>query len=337
VITSIVFTSALLIHQLAIFFLPAAVFAIYVQDPHRSPNRWDRVRTACAFTLISGIGTLVVYAAAFLSVPRPSSFLAWITTRASDAQFSFHLFKNILISVSNWIQLFFIGRPSLVDYSELSALILIAICAMALLLWMRAVRRTVPWHFQIYQPVLFRFAATWFIVYAIFLLFWLPNNTFYKLFALPAIILAIASCILPKISWSAFSVFPVFVVFLGSFNLVFGIVPYSRLSANPAVEFAVRLNQVMRSGDWVYYSNFNTDDWLACYFNPQTRWEPLPAGPIIDDRLKKGAVIWLDTTAIDSLSKSSPGWLKNRTRNTDRRNLVNEKHHIEFWRLSPAP
>jgi hypothetical protein len=337
-IAAVTFASALLIHQLAIFFLPAAVFAIWIQQPRIKQRQWDPVRSVAKFVLISGTITLGVYAAAFvtLSASQPVTFLAWITTHASDAHFSFSLFRNTVISLRNWIQLFFVGRPSLVDYSSPISWILIAICIIALVSWIRALRRTGTWRLHIYRLPLFRFSLVWGTGYAIFLLFWLPNNTFYKLFALPAIILGLASCTPSKALSSRPSALPVFVLFLASFNLVFGVIPYSRLSANSAVEFAMHLSGVMPPGTVVYYSIFNTDDWLACYFNPQTRWEVLPPKAVVDNHLKNGTTIWLDTTAIENLSKTVPDWLQKRTLNTDRRELVTEKYHIQFWRLSPV-
>jgi hypothetical protein len=67
------------------------------------------------------------------------------------------------------------------------------------------------------------------------------------------------------------------------FNFTFAIIPYSRVSANQAVEFAFRLKPALANGAIVYFSDFNTDDWFARYFNPQTKWRPAQEAAIDAD------------------------------------------------------
>ncbi len=50
---------------------------------------------------------------------------------------------------------------------------------------------------RVQHPFPFYLALVWFAAYFTFFFFWLPHNTFYKLFALPAALLLVASCWTP--------------------------------------------------------------------------------------------------------------------------------------------
>jgi hypothetical protein len=314
---------AMLLHQLAIFFFPAALILLWRQE---TSQRWRR----CALYLaIAGGATLTAYIGAF-SVQSGSfslnSFLTWITSHSGDVAFSFTPGKNFAISIRSWMQVLLAGRPGLVRYSDPLTVILLLACAATLVLLLIAIWRGSRPSIAIYHRTLFVFAACWIAAYAIFLFFWLPHNTFYKLFALPGIVLLIASCWKPGPNPVALP----FVALIALCNLTFAIIPYSRVTANEAVAFALSLKQHLPSGSMVYYSDLNTDDWLVRYFNPQTTWRQV-ASPA--DVYEEGA--WLDTTAIDRFSRSDPAWFEKRTRHAEWRELVNTKHRIRFVRLLP--
>jgi hypothetical protein len=316
---------AMLLHQLAVFFFPAALVLLWQQ---RTNRRWRR----CALYLsVAGGVTLTAYIAAF-SIQSGgfslNSFCRWITSHSDDVAFSFTPGKNLAISIRSWAQVMLAGRPSLVRYSDPLTIALLILCAGALVFFVVAVGRRHRPRIAIYHPVLFAFSVSWIATYALFLFVWLPHNTFYKLFALPGIILLIASCSKPGADPSIRGPAIPLAAAIAVFNLTFAIIPYSRVTANEAVAFAFSLEQHLASGATVYFSDLNTDDWLVRYFNPQTSWRQVASSADV------GAG-WLDTTAIDRFSRSDPAWLEKRTRHAEWRELVNAKHRIRFVRLLP--
>ena len=300
-------TGAMLLHQLAFWFFPAALYALW----------WRSARRAAAvYAALAGALTLGAYAAAWRA-SSTSGFWAWMTSHASDASFSFGLVRNTAITLRSWFQLFAAGRPSLVRFTSPLTILLLALCAVCLLALARALPG-VRWRPIIRHPELFRFALLWLASYALFLFFWLPHNTFYKLFALPAIVLLAASC------WQPGRAAAPAVALLALSNLTFAILPYSHPSANPAIAFALDL----QAEGIVYFQDFNTDDWFARYFNPRTQWKPLETTAAIEADLRAGRTVWLDTTALDRLAAA--GYAPR----GEWRQLVNSRHRIRFLRLA---
>jgi hypothetical protein len=122
------------------------------------------------------------------------------------------------------------------------------------------------------------------------------------------------------------------VVSLALVNLTFGIIPYSSPSSNQAVEFALNLREPLKNST-VYFSSLNTDDWFARYFTPSADWKHLDSTSEIDEDLRLGKVVWLETTAIDELGMSQPLWYAEKLRVAKLLELTNAKHRIRFARL----
>ncbi len=316
---------AMLLHQLAVFFFPAALVLLWRE---RKNERWQRCGSYLA---ASGGTTLTAYIAAF-SIQNGSfslnSFWTWITSHSDDVAFSFSPGHNLVVSIRSWMQVLLAGRPGLVRYTDPLTITLLLACVGALAFVLIAIWRGSRPSIAIYHRTLFAFAVCWIATYAVFLFFWLPHNTFYKLFALPGIVLLIASCWKPGPNPIALP----FVALIALCNLTFAIVPYSRATANEAVAFAMSLEQHLPNGAMVYYSDLNTDDWLVRYFNPQTTWRQVAAPA---DVPASDGSNWLDTTAIDRFSRSDPAWFEKRTRHAEWRELVNARHRIRFVRLPP--
>jgi hypothetical protein len=312
---ALLYCGAMLIHQLAFLFFPAALVALWRA----------RFQQKTLYILISGGATLSAYAAAFYAQTGGftfDGFRHWILSHAVDASFSFRPPTNLAISARSWVQLLLAGRPSLLDYSNPLTIALLALCATPLVFAVIAFCRQPRIRFAIHEPAVFRVAVVWIAVYAVFLFFWLPHNTFYKLFALPGLVLLIASC--TQVSARAAA----FVAAMALSNLTFAIIPYSRITANEAIAFAFRLQPHFPKGSTVYFWNLNTDDWFARYFNPQTVWRQAASPAAIGEG-------WLETTAIDHFSSTDPAWLAQRTAGSERLELVNAKQRIRFVHLLP--
>ena len=335
---AVLHTCAMLVHQLAVLFFPAALFALWCQRPEERQRR--RMGRILVYAALAGTLTLATYIAAFVAQNasvNPRAFLVWTASHATEVALSFHPLNSVAATVQSWARLFVAGRASLVHYSQPTTIVLLALLGSALiLLSVATARRGFRQRIRIHHPFLFYFALAWFAAYFTFLLFWLPRNTFYKLFALPAVILLIASCWAPGRDPRMRGPAVPMVTAVAIFNFTFAIIPYSRVTANPALDFALRLNPVLQSGAVVYYYEFNSDDWFVRYFNPQTIWQQAVGPSQIDDDLRAGKLVWLDTTAIDRFTGTEPAWLAQRTAGKEWHELVNLKHRIRFVRLRLA-
>jgi hypothetical protein len=179
------------------------------------------------------------------------------------------------------------------------------------------------------------------VPYVGFLFFFIPQNVFYRLFYLPAVILLLGAA-LATIERSANHIrrtrAALFAVAVFLANLTFSQYPYTQVRANPPLQLALSLNKVWSTGTVVYFTSPNTDGSLVRYFNPGTVW--IQARPAEFMRqfealppTTRGA--WLETTFVDQLETTSEGkaWLaKHGVRRADCE-LVNSKFRIRFYQL----
>jgi len=183
------------------------------------------------------------------------------------------------------------------------------------------------------QKTVLLLALVWAVVYLVFLFFWLPQNTFYRVFYLPAIIVLLG-LVLSAFSQTAsrrmFATAAI-VVAAGLANFLFLIYPYSHVEKYPPLAFALELNREWPRGTVIYYGTQNSDEALVRYFTPATQWQLLPP------ELPDSASAWLETTAIDRLSATPEGarWLQSHTRPESLRELNNGAYRIRFIQIGP--
>lgn len=296
----------MLVHQLAFLFFPAAALGIFLK------GGWKALWRYCA---IAGGITLPAYYLGFWLEERetnPATFLRWLTGHSPDVSFSFNLPRNLVITTSSYSRLFFGGTGHVLKYFGpfmLVTLVLLAIVLSALIVVTVRHRADLGWLRRLnWTNDSLRVAAVWLLAYVVFLFFWLPHNTFYKLFCLPAIVFLAAQwlgqCCGPRRNRLA-----LFVATMALANLALYIFPYSRPDYNQALRFATRMQPLWPRGTVVYYSNFSVDDWFIRYFNPQTVWVPMDArkgvGTFIAraaDEVENGKQVWVDTSASEVLA-----------------------------------
>jgi hypothetical protein len=334
---------AMFFHQLAVFFFPAALLAIWFQT--RTLPAARRCAEILEYALLAGVITLGGFAFAFgISQPSHSlaAFVRWITSNSHGPSFSFAVGKNAVTTLQNYIQLFFVGRPALVRAAD--PLILIPAIALVLVsLWFigQLVQHGIGFRIVLRNRPVFAVAAVWVAAYSAFLFFWEPYNAFYKLFLLPGVILLPASLSAESRpapsnrSWAL-------VAILALFNFTFAIVPYSRASSNAGVQFASSLQQRWAPNAVVYYADFVNIDSFSRYFTPGASWRPLDRRDLrgaeaeIAATRRSGREVWLDRTAIDFLAKADPGWFSAHTAGAQWLELRDRSHDVRFVRVTPA-
>ena len=307
-----------------------------------------RVSRPVLYCGVAGAGTLASYIAAFRLQNGAwsfGSFTSWVASHAGDVAFSFQLFRDLRISLLSWAQLFVVGRPSIVHYAHPLTIFLLAALAGVLVLLIAGIVQRPGGPIGVrgdsgelldWLPTR-HFALIWLASYAIFLVFWLPNNTFYKLFPLPAVMIFLATYWRPNTEISLRSPLVMAVALVGLFNLTFGIIPYSENDANAAVAFALGLREPLRGNVVIYFNSVGPDDNLVKYFSPSALWKPATTTSAIDADLDSGKAVWLETSAIETYAARDSAWLTQRLLGAERHELVDAKHNIRFVRLVKQP
>ncbi|HJU56450.1 MAG TPA: hypothetical protein VJ715_17835, partial [Pyrinomonadaceae bacterium] len=182
--------------------------------------------------------------------------------------------------------------------------------------------------------------GAWIAFYVVFLFFFIPQNTFYRLFYLPALVVLAGTFLAP------YEAAPshvhryraaLFVAMLAIANLTFTAYPYAQVRATPPLALALELNKSWPKGTVVYFAQWNTDNELTRYFNPQTTWREVNREKF-EQEIKEAtgdAPIWMDTTLIDLYHSTPEGklWLDAHTVRRPEHELVNDKFKLRFYEI----
>lgn len=308
---------------------------------------------AVVFSLVAAALIVAVYALFFYLASDSfalARLLGWSASYSPDADTKFNFGSNLQYSMRGQVRLFFGGRLNLLR-GLLSPLIIVLIAALIMavlwLLWeafkkldnLLSTGRTGELRLQPRQKTVLLLSLLWTALYLAFLFFWLPQNTFYRLFYLPALILLVGlalSSVRNKASQSW--ALAVFVAAVGLANFLFLIYPFSRVEKYPPLAFALQMNREWRAGTVIYYGAKNSDEGLVRYFNPSTRWKLLdpkslePLDRELKDIYSKGGTAWLETTAIAQLGTTPEGarWLEAHARKETLKELRDGAYEIRF-------
>ena len=308
---------AILLHQLAVLFVPSAAFALWLRNKDRTVAR--RVAGVITLLLAAGLPTLSLYVLVFAieqQVRTPGQFMAWVASHSQDVTFSFAVPQNVWTSLVGHFRLVFGGNIKLVlaQRSPVSIVAGVALAACILVLAQRFLqippalvkfREEARWLF----PVL----ALWCVTYIVFLVFWLPHNTFYRLFYLPALIL-FGSAIMPPVK-TKYNRLAVAVAALFLLNFGFHIYPQTKPESNPPLMIADAMRAIWKPGDVVYWDVFNANNRTIRYFNPQVHWVELwgrgyPSQ--IELSFVENGDVWFDNAALAEFRRKDPefeAWL----------------------------
>jgi len=205
--------------------------------------------------------------------------------------------------------------------------------------WLRELR------LETSQKTVLLLSLLWTSLYLVFLFFWLPQNTFYRLFYLPGLIILFGLRLASFKSRTGKSrrFTAALVVAVALANFLFLIYPFSHVQKYPPLAFALEMNREWPTGTVVYYAAQNSDEDLIRYFNPSTRWQLLRAESLnaleteIVNIYSNGGTAWLETTAFDQLSATAEGtrWLETHARKESSRELNDKAYKIRFVQIAP--
>lgn len=341
-------------HQLAILFFPVVVLGILLQTSDEPLKR--RLFPALKYSLTAFLITFPVFYYSFYLVTggyafRP--FLRWITNFSPEHGFTFNFWDNLTYTLRGHSRLFVGGRLSFLrDLNDtwmyvLAGLVLI----IAVLFFYKLIR-----HFRELKPAFSRthldagqtkplrlLCGIWIVCYLIFLFFFIPQNTFYRLFYLPAIIVLAGTFLAPyeaaqnHVRRYRAALFAALVL---AANLTFSAYPYAQVRANPPLALALEMKKAWPQGTIVYLATWNSDNYMVRYFNQQSIWREVKR-ETLEKELQHlpggdgGGSIWLDTTLVDLYQSTPEGqqWLEAHTLRQPEYELVNKKFKLQFYQI----
>lgn len=314
---------AMLFHQLALLFLPVALFRL--RDPKKAFTYLGTSLTPVALAYVFAYRTV-------FGRFDPGGLLRWVTAHSPDSAFSVQLVRDLSFTLLGTLRLFFGGRLALLraDSFTIAGSAALAACLIAIaVLWSRGGKlRFVP----ISKDLLL-----WIAVYVVFLFFWMPQNTFYRLFYLAPLVLAL--CVAIRGSGIHRWLSPLACGALFLWNLTFLIYPQSRAENNPPLRFALAQRPQWRPGTPIAFHTFHPDLWTISYFNPQAAWIGLETfdesamNRIFEDTRARNQQLWLEATAYDFISANAEGrrWLASHQVSLPAGN--DPKHEFKFYQV----
>jgi hypothetical protein len=347
------FSLAVFFHQLAVLFYPVIILGLHWQTLLSHLKGRRRLFILLQFAVGSFVFIFSAYCCAFYLAAgtfSASRFARWITSYSPDASFSFNMLDNLRYTLRGHGRLFFGGRFGFIKdlgpwaYVPLLAwFALIGVFIMKLIPTLRSLRGHPTMKDQRIRLDHFAKLCTfWTVIYLVFLFFWLPHNTFYRLFYLPALIL-LSVWFIPKRPAQSSPTYrlALFVAIMSVANFLFSILPYAHIEKNPPLSLALELKRDWTPGTVVYYASENADNNLVRYFNPNTEWRLLfdyrQLSTEVPASYNQGKTVWLETTAVDRLLTQPDGteWLARHIKQESTRELVDRAYRIRFLQLNP--
>lgn len=326
-------TASMCMHQLAVFFFPAIIAGILL----RSEYTWSkRFRLALQYSAVASLTTLGINYYSFHWVTGRfglGDFARWLTSYVQGPDsysFSFNLLSNLGYTLRGQARLFFEGRinwtKGLLSFPVILLIAvlvgLVAVLAFQFFTALPKLRLRLRLSTLVddqFKPLAI-VCVVWLISYLLFLFFWYPYFTPYRLFYLAPALILMGVYLAQKeraenrtLKLNAV----MFVAAMAISNFVFFILPLTHAEKFPPLSFALEMNQTLSAKSVVYYAQPNADNQLVRYFNPHTTWKLLKAtdGGSLDGELNEvyrtEGTVWLETTAISQLESSIEGkaWL----------------------------
>lgn len=350
---ALIHTIAMCFHQLAVFFFPVAVLGLFFQTsdlPARKRFSVFLQYGAMAFVLTFGLYCLCFYLQS--GNFDYSAFIKWLTNYSPENGFLFNLKKNLEYTLGGEIKLFFGGRFGFLK-EVINPLTILLMCVLAAafvalsfqIIRFRKCNKTAENSFEFAEfKELTLICAAWASVYLIFLFFWIPQNTFYRMFYLPAFIVLIGILLskyrpADKTGWRT----ALFVVILFISNFLFYIYPYSKVRSETPLSLAVKMQSIWSPNAHVYFSKMDSDNRLLRYYNPDSKWIGLDGKSLSDlesevrNVYAGGGEVWMETSAVKRFMQNEDfsHWLKQHGSDQSEYRLKDSSYDMTVIKIYP--
>jgi hypothetical protein len=200
--------ASMLFHQLAIFFFPVALLGIFLQTASQ-PTR-QRLAHLLKYALAAFIFTFPAFLYSFYLVTggfELALFARWLTTFSPEHGFTFTFRDNLTYTLRGHSRLVVGGRLSFLrdlggPFMYAMTALLLAVAAVFFYRFfryfkeLRTARGTAPEDAS-RLSALRLLCGAWIVTYVVFLFFFIPQNTFYRLFYLPALVVLAGTFLAP--------------------------------------------------------------------------------------------------------------------------------------------
>jgi hypothetical protein len=334
-LAGLLLAGAMLVHQLASLFYPAALVAVFTSKS--IDKKWRFAAKLSAMAWGTTVTAYTLCASLFHDIKEPLAVVKWAVSNPSGVSPSANPLRGLALlprgnldmivghnfalyqSQGGWPEKLLALAALLTAIFFLVMLIRRAIGQARLAEFLRSSFRVAPQARERWKTVA-PMLITWIGAYITFLLFWEPWQVLYRAFYLPPLALALGIALsnyhnvtgaLPK------GAAALAVATLALFNLAFFIAPNMRATANPMLAAARHTSHIWNSKTVIYYTDRNEADTAFEYFNDQTEWRKFTAATRagIDDEIKRasgeGGQVWLNKGAADSVDVE---WLAQRLR-----------------------
>jgi len=295
--------------------------------------------------------TIAAYAYAFQFTHGSidaGKFVNWVYSHSYNSAFSFEIGRNVFTSIAGNVKLFMGGRTRFIQETWgifIAITAAAAIGLLAVIIW--RIRKNgfppVRWPNMQFAPII-RICVIWISVYVVFLVIWLPQNTFYRLFYLPALFV-LAGTFIASSKTRSHSLLALAVAFLFCANLGTSIYPSAQPVLNRTEQFAKSLQAIWTPGTTVYGNVYADENLTIKYFNPQVTWKKLwnrapleDLDPTLHHVRESGKAMWFDLGALEKLSGEDPSfkdWLKANIRLGETHQIMNTENVVGFVQLVP--
>jgi hypothetical protein len=356
VLAAISFFGALLFHELAVLFLPAGCLALWLAEVEQDSRK--RIRNIAVFALLTAALIILSYLSAFYSISGgldAGAFGKWTTSFADAARHGPEAISAFFWFFKGTRQLFIDGSVNLLDGGLASWTLFLLFCAAACLLLVSlvSVRSSIirlfsdrEWLKDV-DRFLLAVCAAWVVPYICFFFLFEPQNTFYRLFYLPALVLIVGVALSSATRNSRYSfIRALFVLVFALYNLVFYIYPNSYPRSGTVLALALDANRVWDEKTSVCYElEGSTDAGIreVIYFNRAVTWLPVDSLTLEDIQARFPAIyadngtVWFEDNALRQI-ESDPerlAALASRYIADPGTELAVPKHGILFRKLEP--
>lgn len=347
---------AMLLHQIAIFFMPAAIVGLWLH-PYWVARR-EKQRVVLTYLFAAGIPVTVAYGWVWFGMRggswSSSQFLTWLTFNGGDSYLFQSVGANALESLRSTLRVFFGGRVGLaleyVNRPLLVVLVAVMVLCLARFIWRsgrQLASRGLPRCHYRNEPFVpaTEFLVVWATVFTAFQFIWLTEYPFYRLFYLSAIVFLIGTLLQHSCTFTwknqTATPLPAFVVLMAVFNFCAYIYPYTHEAATPPIRLANQAAAIWKGNEVILYKEFTCDNWMMRYFNPRTTWvktdlsDQEGVSRHLNAALAQRQTVWIDTTLIGQL-KTLPyirDWFQKFGGLSQPWGLANEKHYIQFAKV----
>lgn len=348
-------SAAMFLHELAVIFFLVAVLGIVFQTAMLERRR--QILFVMQYVLTAFLLTFGTFCLSFYALTGSfnwKNFISWLTFYTPDIGFTFDAWKNLFLTFRGNIRLFVDGRFNFLELDALNIILLFILVTAFIVLVIKTARNLsdikLVWQAAaqtaFYRHPITILCAVWIAAYLIFLFFFIPGNTFYRLFYLPALILSfgllLASSETLRIHGRQWRT-TLLVVVVAVSNFLFFIRPYSQVRKDTPLSLALEINQLWSDKTIVYYKTFNSDNMLVRYFNPTTKWKSLESTDIeelnrqVQNSRANGETIWIETTAVDFLESfgETAQWIADNSDAQQRKELINKSYRLKFIQIVP--